>query len=159
MPLHWKIDHSRRRVTATLLTTTSEPEMYAFLGEVIAQDAMPYGKIFDGTQATRWISPDRVGPIAATTRLYSRMALGPIGPLAIVIAGQRATARAEEYVLLSDAARRVRIFGHVDEAEAWLASFPEERDAGRGGVARDSDPQNAFPQNALVSDRKTRPEQ
>ena len=124
MPLHWNIDHRRRRVAATLLTTTDEQEMYAFLGEVIAQEAMPYAKIFDGTNATRWISPGRIGPIAATTRLYSRMGLGPVGPLAIVIAGQRATERAEEYVLLSDAARLVRIFGHREEAEAWLASLP-----------------------------------
>jgi hypothetical protein len=123
MPLHWTIDHSKRRVAATLLTTTDEQEMYAFLGEMIAQGAMPYGKIFDGTNATRWISPERIGPIAATTRLYSRMGLGTVGPLAVVIAGPRATERAKEYVLLSDALRLVRIFGHVDEAEAWLVSL------------------------------------
>jgi hypothetical protein len=123
MPLRWNIDHGKKRVAATLLATTNEEEMYAFLGELIAQDAMPYAKIFDGTNASRWISPGRIGPIAATTRLYSRMGLGPVGPLAIVIAGRRATERAEEYVLLSDAARLVRIFADVEEAEAWLASL------------------------------------
>ena len=123
MPLHWTIDHARKRVAATLLTTTDEQEMYAFLGEVIAQDAMPYAKIFDGTNATRWISPDRIGPIAATTRLYSRMGLGAVGPLAIIIAGPRASERAREYILLSDALRLVRTFSRADEAEVWLASL------------------------------------
>ena len=57
---------------------------------------MPYAKIFDATNPTRWIAPDRIGPIAATSRLYSRMGLGPVGPLAIIIDGQRATERAED---------------------------------------------------------------
>jgi len=126
MPLQWAIDHQRRRVTATLLQTTTEQEMYAFLGEVIAQDAMPYGKLFDATRAARWITPNRVGPIAATTRLYSRMGLGPVGPLAIVVADERANRRAEEYAMLADANRAVRIFGGTQEAEAWLASLERE---------------------------------
>jgi hypothetical protein len=122
MPLRWSIDHGRKRVSAVLLETTTEQEMYDFLGEVIGQDAMPYGKVFDATGAIKWISPGRIGPIAATARLYSRMKLGPIGPLAIVVSGSAATERAHEYTLLSDAARKVRLFNRVADAEAWLAS-------------------------------------
>jgi hypothetical protein len=123
MPLQWTIDDERRRVTAVLLQTTTEQEMYEFLGEIIARDAMGYGKLFDATNATRWITPGRVGPIAATTRLYSRMRLGPVGPLAIVVADEKANRRAQEYALLADANRMVRIFGAAKEAEEWLASM------------------------------------
>ena len=69
---------------------TSEREMYDFLGEVIAQGAMPYAKLFDVSAAIRWITPSRVGPIAATARLYRRMGLGSVGPLAIVVSDKSA---------------------------------------------------------------------
>jgi hypothetical protein len=97
--------------------------MYDVLGDVIAADAMPYAKLFDATRANKWIAIGRVGPIASTARLYARMRLGPIGPLAIVAKGPRATQRAEEYALLSDAVRLVRVFDKVSQAEAWLSSL------------------------------------
>jgi hypothetical protein len=125
MTLDWSIDHGRRRVVATLQRTTTEEEMYRFLGEVIAEGAMPYGKIFDARAATRWITPSRIGPIAATARLYDRMGLGTVGPLAIVVADEAANARAQEFARLSDATRAVRIFSDLEQAEAWLASENE----------------------------------
>jgi hypothetical protein len=126
MSLDWSIDHGRRLVAATLDRSTSEEEMYHFLGEVIAEGAMPYGKIFDASTAIQWITASRIGPIAATARLYGRMGLGPVGPLAIVVAGERAMARAREFALLSDASRVVRIFDNRDEAEAWVAAIGAE---------------------------------
>lgn len=123
MPLHWNIDHDRQRVSATLLETTTEQEMYDFLGEVIGAGAMPYAKLFDATRAIKWITPNRIGPIASTARLYGRMRLGPIGPLAIVVQGAQANKRAEEYALLSDASRLVRIFEKLEKAESWLSSL------------------------------------
>jgi hypothetical protein len=126
MALDWSIDHGRRRVVATLERSTTEEEMYRFLGEVIAEGAMPYGKTFDARKATRWLTPSRVGPIAATARLYNRMGLGAVGPLAIVVADERAEARAREFAESSDAARAVRIFADMDQAEAWLASSENE---------------------------------
>ena len=125
MTLDWSIDHDRRLVMTTLRRSTTEEELYRFLGEVIGQGAMPYGKIFDASAATQWITPSRIGPIAATARLYDRMGLGPVGPLAIVVSGEKAVARAREFALLSDANRVVRIFSSRDEAHAWLASAVE----------------------------------
>ena len=122
MTLDWSIDHDRRLVVATLQRNTTEEEMYRFLGEVVAEGAMPYGKIFDARGATRWITPSRVGPIAATARLYDRMGLGAVGPLAIVVDDEAARARAEEFARLSDATRAVRIFADLEQARAWLTS-------------------------------------
>lgn len=122
MALDWSIDHGRRLVIATLQRSTTEEEVYRFLGEVIAEAAMPYGKIFDARGAMRWITPSRVGPIAATARLYDRMGLGASGPLAIVVGDEAARARAEEFARRSDATRAVRIFADLEPAQAWLAS-------------------------------------
>jgi len=126
MALDWSIDHRRRRVVATLARSTTEEEMYRFLGEVIGEGAMPYGKIFDARAALRWITPSGVGPIAATARLYDRMGLGTVGPLAIVVAGDAAEARAREFAQASDATRAVRIFATLEQAESWLASSENE---------------------------------
>jgi hypothetical protein len=126
MPLHWNIDHDRQRVSATLLESTTEQEIYDFLGDIIAADAMPYAKLFDATRANKWIAIGRVGPIASTARLYARMRLGPIGPFAIVARGLRGRQRAKEYALLSDAVRLVRVFDKVRQAEAWLSSLGPE---------------------------------
>lgn len=136
MSLDWSVDHSKRRVVATLDRSTTEEEMYRFLGELIADGAMPYAKIFDATAATKWITATRIGPIAATAKLYSRMGLGPVGPLAIVVSDQKAGARAKEYALLSDATRAVRIVGSKADAEAWLDSIGD-------GAAVDGSSQNA----------------
>lgn len=122
MALDWSIDHDRRLVVATLQRSTTEEEMYRFLGDVIAEGAMPYGKIFDARSAIRWITPSRIGPIAATARLYDRMGLGEVGPLAIVVADESARARATEFAEASDADRAVRIFADMDQAHDWLAS-------------------------------------
>jgi hypothetical protein len=120
MTLDWSIDHSKRLVVATLRRSTTEEDIYRFLGEVIGEGAMRYGKIFDASEATKWITPNRIGPIAATARLYARMGLGAVGPLAIVVSGEKGKARAREFALLSDASRAVRIFASRDEAQAWL---------------------------------------
>jgi hypothetical protein len=121
MPIRWCIDHSAQRVAATLPEDTSEGEMYDFLGELVAQGAMPYAKVFDASAGVPAATPSRIGPIAATARLYARMGLGPVGPTAIVVGTGAANMRAE---LLADAAGRVRLFGRHDEAEAWLGSLP-----------------------------------
>jgi hypothetical protein len=124
MALDWSIDHGKRRVVATLRRSTTEEDIYHFLGEVIAEGAMPYGKIFDVSEATKWIAPNRVGPLAATARLYARMGLGEVGPLAIVVSGEKGKARAREFARLGDANRVVRIFSTPREAQAWLNEDP-----------------------------------
>lgn len=131
MALDWSIDHGKRRVVATLRRSTTEEDIYRFLGEVIADGAMPYGKIFDASEATKWITPNRVGPLAATARLYARMGLGDVGPLAIVVSGERGKARAGEFALLGDSSRVVRIFSTRREAQAWLNEDPPRPADGR----------------------------
>ena len=126
MSLDWSIDHARRRVIATVRRNTAEEDVYRFLGEVIAENAMSYAKIFDASSATQWITDSRVGPIAATARLYDRMGLGPVGPLAIVVTDGRALERALQFAQAAIASRRVRLFASRDEAERWLDGAPQD---------------------------------
>jgi len=109
-----------------LLPTTSEEEMYDFLGEVVAEGAMPYAKLFHASAAVRLFAPNRIGPVTATARLYARMGLGPVGPLAIVVADKTACRRALEHGMISDGIAPVQFFGREDDAEAWLQTLPRE---------------------------------
>src|SRR4051812_33335482 len=99
MALDWEVDHPKRLIAATLHKDTTELEIYEFLGEVIAQGAMPYGKIIDASSGPR-IAVSKVGPVAATMKLYERMGLGPIGPLALIVANGETSALAKNYVSL-----------------------------------------------------------
>jgi hypothetical protein len=125
MPIRWHIDHAGRRVSATLLAPTSEEEMYDFLGEVVAEGAMPYSKLIHVSAAVRSIALSRIGPVAATARLYRRMGLGAVGPLAIVVSGKVGTRQTEELSSTSEPVGLVRLFGREDDAELWLQTWAQ----------------------------------
>jgi len=125
MPLRWHIDHRRRRVEATLPTTTSEEEMYDFLGEVVAEGAMAYAKLFHASAAARSITLNRIGPVAATARLYSRMGLGTAGPLAIVVSDEPPSRCPRVINMGSEEVGLVRFFEREDDAEVWLQTLPQ----------------------------------
>lgn len=93
--------------------------MYAFLGELIAAGAMPYAKVFDARLAMRWVLPSKVGPIAATARLYDRMGLGRVGPLALVVPDDHAEAPASDFAPLADP---VKLFTALEPARSWLST-------------------------------------
>jgi len=124
MTLDWSMDHGRRRVVAMLRRSTTEEDIYRFPGVVIAEGAMPYGKILDASEATKWVTHNRIGPLVATARLYARMGLGAVGPLAIVVSDEKGKVRACEFARLGDASRAVRVFTTRDEAQAWLDEGP-----------------------------------
>ena len=85
---------------------------------------MDYGKVFDASHAERWLEPAKIQAIAHTANLYSKMKLGPIGPLAIVVTENRQQVRAREYISLSaNTERKVALFADRANAELWLAGL------------------------------------
>jgi hypothetical protein len=124
MSITWDVDHHKRFVVAELRGKTTEEELYSFLGTLIGERVMDYGKLIDATAADGWLEPAKIQAIAKTTNLYSRMKLGPVGPLAIVVNHHKQEARAREYIALSGVAeRRVSLFGNRPDAEGWLAEL------------------------------------
>ena len=128
MPLTWKVLHDDRLVHAVATGELSPDDIQGYLGSLIAERAMPYGKIFDVTAATALQSPERLGEVGDTVRLYDKMQLGQIGALAIVVGSvPEQVAYAEAFVRAASARRPVRMFGDVAAARAWLVAL---RDAG-----------------------------
>src|SRR5204862_4183984 len=78
MPLHWTVSHEQELVHAIATGELNTDDLQAYLGAVIAAQAMPYGKIFDMSKATSLAGASRLSEVADTVRLYGKMKLGAI---------------------------------------------------------------------------------
>jgi hypothetical protein len=130
MPLYWTVSHEEELVVATMIGEITADELQAYLGAVIAERAMPYGKIFDLTQAGRLTGKGPLSEVGDTVRLYDKMKLGPIGPLAIVAPTEEAASSAMAFLEAARAQRPAGLFGTVEEARSWLALERAGRDLG-----------------------------
>jgi hypothetical protein len=90
------------------------------MGSIIAEGAMPYGKIFDIREATSLTGAERLDEVGATVRLYDKMKLAEIGPLAIVATAAKGVAHARAFLNAAEASGPSSLFLTVEEAEAWL---------------------------------------
>jgi hypothetical protein len=95
-------------------------DLNSYMGAIIAEEAMPYGKIFDIREATGLTGADRLAEVGATVRLYDKMKLGEIGPLAIVATAAEGVAHARAFLNAAEATRPTSLFLTIEEAEAWL---------------------------------------
>jgi len=129
MPLEFEICHADRLVHAAAVGELSADDIQAFLGSVIAAQAMPYAKLFDIRRVTGLANAGRLGEVADTVRLYDKMKLGPIGALAIVTGAiPQRVSYAQAFLSASAAAERpVRVFQETEEARAWLTTLDAAR--------------------------------
>jgi hypothetical protein len=127
VPLDFNISHEEQIVHAVAVGEMGADEIQAFLGSIIAAHAMPYAKLFDISGVTALADAGRLSEVGDTARLYDKMKLGPMGPLAIVAgtAPQR-IAYAEAFLAAASARRPVRVFETANEARAWLAGLGRE---------------------------------
>ena len=90
----------------------------AYLDEVVTANALAYRKIFDMTQATPRLDDDDLMALGARIRAY--IALGEIGPLAIVATTDESYEQAMMFATLAVADRPIRIFRELHLARQWL---------------------------------------
>ena len=122
MGLTWTISHEDRLVHAIATDVFSTSDIQGYLGSVITANAMPYGKLFDMSQATSLEEAGKLAEVSDTVRLYDKMKLGAIGPLAIVIGDIPAHRHfAELFVRSATAARPVQMFNSSRDALEWLS--------------------------------------
>lgn len=120
MPLYWTISHEDELVHATAVGEITTDELNSYMGAVIAEQAMPYGKIFDIREATGLGGVERLSEVGATVRLYDKMKLGKIGPLAIVATTPDGVTHARSFLAAASATRPTMLFCALEEALAWL---------------------------------------
>ena len=118
MPVQWTVSHPTRLVIAVARGDLRLQDIETYLDEVVTADALAYRKIFDMTQATPGLSDDDLMKLGARIRAY--IALGRIGPLAIVATTDRSYQQARMFVALAEADRQIRIFRELHLARQWL---------------------------------------
>ncbi|MBL6612580.1 MAG: hypothetical protein ISP49_11360 [Reyranella sp.] len=93
-------------------------DIETYLDEVVTANALAYRKIFDMSQATPKLSDDDLLALGARIRAY--IALGQIGPLAIVATTDESYEQAMMFATLAVADRPLRIFRELHLARQWL---------------------------------------
>jgi len=124
MPLTWTISHPTRLVVAVASGELLPQDIESYFDDVTRQNASAYRKLFDASQATAHLGEDELFGLGARIRAY--IALGPIGPVAIVVPrDEQAKAQASMFAALAEADRPIRIFRDLRLAQQWLDAQPE----------------------------------
>lgn len=119
MPLTFKIDHQERFVTANAKGRVVLKDVEDYFDALMVQDAMPYPKLIDATDAEFVASDDDMMMLGARVSAYA--AVDPRGPICLVAVTPEAIDTLRRFTNLGGATRPAKIVGTVDEAREWLA--------------------------------------
>ena len=128
MPLQWTISHPTRLVVAIASGELRPEDIESYFDEVARANASTYRKLFDASQATADLSDDELMALGARIRAY--VALGPIGPVAIVVPTVATHEQALIFAALAEADRPIRVFRELHLARQWLDAQPEPKPNG-----------------------------
>lgn len=123
MPIEYTIDHDKRFVHARVLGLITLKDIEDFTDIVVAQNALTYRKLFDGSKGDGTYNDEDVMALAARTAAYASLAKR--GHLALVPRPGLGAELAKRYVNLGKFTGEARIFDTADEALIWLEAQPE----------------------------------
>jgi hypothetical protein len=121
MSLNWTIDSAARLVTAVADGNVTSGDIEALLDEMASGGVMTYRKLFDGSQGATEMGPDDLLVLGVRFRQFH--ALGPVGPLAVVVPDDKAALVARVLGMLAVADRPMRVFRAFAPARRWLDSL------------------------------------
>lgn len=123
MPIEYTIDHEKRFIHARVLGVIALKDIENFTDSVVAQNALTYRKLFDGSQGDGTYTDDDVMALAA--RAAAHASLAQRGPLALVPRPGMGADLAKRYVNLGKFTGQARIFDSAEEGLKWLETQPE----------------------------------
>ena len=123
MPITLTIHHEARLVTAVADGDVTLRDVEDYLDAVVVADALPYRKLFDGSQADSAMSDEEMLALGARIRAYHAMGT-PMGALAIVVVTAHAHGLARLFGALAAADRPIRIFRDREAARRWIEAQP-----------------------------------
>jgi hypothetical protein len=121
MPLHWTIDSEFQFLSVIARGDVVRLDVEGLLDAMASQGAMSYRKLFDGLDGTTDMGLHDLLGLGARMRAFH--ALGPMGPLALVLPDDKADSILPLLGMLAAADRPMRIFNDHKKARRWLASF------------------------------------
>jgi hypothetical protein len=122
MPVQWTVSHFARLVIAVAKEDLRRADIETYLDDLARAHALSYRKIFDMTHATPNLSDDDMMLLGARIRAY--IALGQLGPLAIVASTDQSHRQARMFATLAEAERPLKIFRELHHARQWLDTLP-----------------------------------
>ena len=123
MPIEFTIDHDKRLVQARVVGVIALKDIEAFTDAVVAQNALTYRKLFDGSRGDGSYDDHDVMMLAARAAAYATLAKR--GPLALVPRPTHGAELAKRYVNLGKFTGQAQIFGTAEEGLKWLEAQPE----------------------------------
>ena len=123
MPIEYTIDHDKRLVQARVVGVIALKDIEAFTDAVVAQNALTYRKLFDGSRGDGSYDDHDVMMLAARAAAYATLAKR--GPLALVPRPTHGAELAKRYVNLGKFTGQAQIFGTAEEGLKWLEAQPE----------------------------------
>lgn len=121
MPLHWQIDSDARLMTVQAEGLVTWEEFGAMLDAMAGADAVGYAKLFNGRGAdTSMGAADLIAIGVRIKALHTSRAPRPVGPLAIVLDGDKFGLVARVLGILATAKRPMRVFDEPAPAREWI---------------------------------------
>jgi hypothetical protein len=118
MPLHWDIDHTHQLMVVVAEGMVTRQEVDRMLDDMIAERALGYRKLFDGTQGDTTMGPSEILDLGVRMRTLHQH--GTMGPLAVVVPVEKWEMVARVLGMLAAAKRPMRVFQTVAKARRWL---------------------------------------
>ncbi|WP_428683267.1 hypothetical protein [Reyranella sp.] len=123
MPIEYTIDHDKRLVQARVVGVIALKDIEAFTDAVVAQNALTYRKLFDGSRGDGTYDDHDVMMLAARAAAYATLARR--GSLALVPRPGVGAELAKRYINLGKFEGQAQIFDTSDEALTWLDTQPK----------------------------------
>ena len=123
MPIEYTIDHEKRFVHARVLGVIALKDIEDFSDAVVAQNALSYRKLFDGSQGDGTYTDEDVMALAARAAAYATLAQR--GPLALVPRPGMGADLARRFINLGKFTGQAQIFDSAEDGLKWLESQSE----------------------------------
>jgi len=117
VPIHWTIDHDRKRILAIAQGDVTRTQFEAYLDAMAAEEALSYPKLFDGLAGDTSMGASELLAVAARIRSFHSE---PVGPVALVLPEDKTHLLLRVLGALAAAKRPLRIFRSRKSAHRWL---------------------------------------
>ena len=124
MPIRYTIDHAKRFVSVVAEGPVTLGDVLGYFDRLVIENAMPYPKLFDATNAEPQLSDEDMMVLGARVSAYA--IYEPRGPIALVGGSTETKNVLRRFMNLGRAPRAAMMFSRVRDARSWLESLRDD---------------------------------
>lgn len=118
MPIHYQVDHERRRVYSQCTGVVTYENFRAHMNAEEGSPAASYGEIFDCSGASTDLTRDQIRALADERQALAERR--EPAPVAVVASDENLYEMLQIYDVLTEQIRPMQLFSNVEAAERWL---------------------------------------